>query len=569
MSNENPQLLDETDFDVIVLGTGLIESVVAGSLARAGKKVLHLDSNDHYGSNWSVFGFKELLRWEQRLKQDRSSSENKASEIDYHKNYSSNYRNVTFKLYEQPSIDPPSSELDNSTELLEDAVREKLKSLLSIDNSADKVLIEGAIEKEAKALLEEREGASINLQPSLSRLNVLLSAMRASRSYNLDLTPKLLSCNGELVEILIRSGVGRYLEFKGVDDIGIYDNDEKRLDRVPSSKQDVFTNKAISLVDKRKLMRFLTFAIDFDANPEVLEGNENTPYLQFLDEKFKLSEKLRTAIIYAIAGVNGQTPAKVGLERTQAFVRSMGRFNKGGFLCPLYGGGSEIAQAFCRVCAVFGGVYILNQQLASFIVDESTGECKGIETTDGQKFNANWVVSAIDYLDKRWIPVQADFEEWISRTIVVTDKPLVSFGETDEMLCYSVLAPGSAAGNKVHPIYVLHQNNETMVCPRGEYVTYLWKESSKDDTSDLQTAIDLLLPEDGHIKFSLSYEQRSRQVTLDDKWKLPKNIIPCSDPTSSIDFEQAVAEATKIFFQCVPADTPFMPAQPEDPEDEY
>ena len=40
--------LDEL-FDCVVVGTGLLESVVACSLARAGKKVLHLDSNEYYG----------------------------------------------------------------------------------------------------------------------------------------------------------------------------------------------------------------------------------------------------------------------------------------------------------------------------------------------------------------------------------------------------------------------------------------------------------------------------------------------------------------------------------------
>ena len=30
MSNNSSQILDETEFDVIVLGTGLIESIVAG-----------------------------------------------------------------------------------------------------------------------------------------------------------------------------------------------------------------------------------------------------------------------------------------------------------------------------------------------------------------------------------------------------------------------------------------------------------------------------------------------------------------------------------------------------------
>ncbi|KAI9491958.1 hypothetical protein BDB00DRAFT_766146 [Zychaea mexicana] len=547
MSKENPQLLDETDFDAIVLGTGLIESIVAGSLARAGKKVLHVDSNDHYGSNWSVFGFKEMLRWKQRIEQE--------SEISYQENYKNNYRKVAFNVHEQPSTGSIPVELDADTdESLESAVRNKIKSLLSVEPSADKVLIEETINQEVKDIVSKHQDTTtIDLQPSVSRLNFLLSAMRASRAYNLDLTPKLLSCNGELVEILIQSGVGRYLEFKGVDDIGIFDNEQGRLDRVPSSKQDVFTNKGIPLIDKRKLMRFLTFAIDFDTNPEVLQG-------------------YNTHIIFFLAAT------KVGLERTQAFVRSMGRFNKGAFLCTLYGGGSEIAQAFCRVCAVYGGVYILSQQLTRFLIDENTGECKGIETKDGQKFNATWVVAGIDYLDERWIPSSNDYEKWISRSIVVTDKPLVSFGETDDMLCYSVLPPGSSAGNKDQPIFVLHQNHETMACPRNEYVTYLWKESSEGDRDELHKAIDLLLPEGnfradisthGHVKFSLLYEQRCRQVSLADSWQLPKNVIPCSDPTGSTSFEQAVVEATKIFYQCVPKDTPFMPPQPEDPEEDY
>lgn len=40
--------------------------------------------------------------------------------------------------------------------------------------------------------------------------------------------------------------------------------------------------------------------------------------------------------------------AKDGLEATHKFVKAMGRFGRGSYLCPLYGGGSEIGQAFCR-----------------------------------------------------------------------------------------------------------------------------------------------------------------------------------------------------------------------------
>lgn len=41
--------LDETTYDVIVVGTGLTEAVAAAALARSGRKVLHLDSLPFYG----------------------------------------------------------------------------------------------------------------------------------------------------------------------------------------------------------------------------------------------------------------------------------------------------------------------------------------------------------------------------------------------------------------------------------------------------------------------------------------------------------------------------------------
>lgn len=120
----------------------------------------------------------------------------------------------------------------------------------------------------------------------------------------MDSTPKLLGTRDALVETLIRSGVGRYLEFKSVDDIYILDDNS--LVKVPSSKEDVFTNKSVSLIEKRKLMKFLTFAMDFEETDPVFEGTENMTYAKFLAEKFKITGKLQQAIVYAIALVDDQ-----------------------------------------------------------------------------------------------------------------------------------------------------------------------------------------------------------------------------------------------------------------------
>lgn len=87
----------------------------------------------------------------------------------------------------------------------------------------------------------------------------------------------------------------------------------------------------------------------------------------------------------------------------------MGRFGKGAYLCPLYGGGSEIAQAFCRVCAVYGGIYILNQPLMKYTVDNETKEITGIVTKEGQEYKCEKIISGIDYLNSSWLPQEKYF----------------------------------------------------------------------------------------------------------------------------------------------------------------
>uniref|UniRef100_A0A0K8R9Q1 Putative gdp dissociation inhibitor n=1 Tax=Ixodes ricinus TaxID=34613 RepID=A0A0K8R9Q1_IXORI len=51
------------DHDVIVVGTGMPESIVAAAIARIGQRVLHLDKEAHYGSLWASYNFTSLREW--------------------------------------------------------------------------------------------------------------------------------------------------------------------------------------------------------------------------------------------------------------------------------------------------------------------------------------------------------------------------------------------------------------------------------------------------------------------------------------------------------------------------
>jgi hypothetical protein len=72
------------------------------------------------------------------------------------------------------------------------------------------------------------------------------------------------------------------------------------------------------------------------------------------------------------------------------------------------------------------------------------------------------------------------------------------------------------------------------------------------------------------LLFTVFYEQCVRNIKeLESSWKLPKNVIPCSDPDVSLDFSSATNEARSLFYECESSDVEFMPATEQEPEDDF
>lgn len=91
----------------------------------------------------------------------------------------------------------------------------------------------------------------------------------ASQRFSLSLKPTLLRAQGPAIELLIRSKVASYLSFGLLDGIALVNADEQTVQRVPSSKADVFNSKYMSLVQKRRLTKLLLFAAGQEPLPEV------------------------------------------------------------------------------------------------------------------------------------------------------------------------------------------------------------------------------------------------------------------------------------------------------------
>ncbi|CCK70284.1 GTPase-activating protein MRS6 KNAG_0E00160 [Huiozyma naganishii CBS 8797] len=55
--------------DVLIVGTGIVESMLAAALAWQGSSVLHIDSNDYYGDTSATMTVDQVKRWVERIHQ--------------------------------------------------------------------------------------------------------------------------------------------------------------------------------------------------------------------------------------------------------------------------------------------------------------------------------------------------------------------------------------------------------------------------------------------------------------------------------------------------------------------
>jgi len=110
--------------------------------------------------------------------------------------------------------------------------------------------------------------------------------MGRGRDWNVDLIPKFLMANGQLVcyhyllvftqryiqvKLLIHTGVTRYLEFKSVEGSFVYKGG--KIYKVPANEMEALSTSLMGMFEKRRFKKFLVWVQGFDVNdPKTWEG---------------------------------------------------------------------------------------------------------------------------------------------------------------------------------------------------------------------------------------------------------------------------------------------------------
>ncbi|KAI9236771.1 MAG: GDP dissociation inhibitor-domain-containing protein [Podila humilis] len=586
--------LDKTVFDAIILGTGFTQTIVAAALARAGKTVLHLDENDYYGGESGAFGFRDLVKWADKVATPVSSGGNADSDkIEFDKLVAKTYNHVEIQLYDntnQDVIDLTSVIEANKGASVEDRAK-------AIKNHINAAYTPSTLSKEAKEAIETLASwaASSNQEETAKNFNTVSACQiqaleelyKTTRKYNFDLSPKLLYSRGPLTNLLISSGIGKYLEFKLLERTAVYEALTDKVEMMPTSKEDVFVSKALSLKEKRLLMKFLQFAVDYENQKEVWEDYKDAPFTQFVQAAYGLTDKVLTAVVYAI-GFDGNDEATTtdGLKSVKVYLQSLGRYGNSAYLCPLYGVGSELAQAFCRVSAVYGGIYMLQHGLDKHVVDKEANKWQSVVDHLGQTLQAGQLICSREYLSvdmDAYLEARILNRSYVSHCILVTDRS--AFGETT--LCKTLFPMGSLILNpgeapelrNEHTISVLQMCGGTMSCPSDRYILYVWAESDTADGSakeELTAAIRKLVHIPGD-SLSLKAPVSSEGEIVPEPVPAPSETKALGDtssedqPRMSLDQEmdmeqvrQEILKAEKKLFEETDATTP-VPSRPSTP----
>ncbi|KAI5702784.1 hypothetical protein M8J75_004113 [Diaphorina citri] len=268
-------------------------------------------------------------------------------------------------------------------------------------------------------------------------------------------------------------------------------------------------------------------------------------------------------VLYAIAMSSTETPCMEAVERTKRFLASLGRYGNTPFLHPMYGSG-ELPQCFCRLCAVYGGVYHLKRAADGVLIDQSE-TCRGIVSTK-QRLGTQHLVIGVPNAPSSFLKTIP--KKGMSRAMFITDRSILP-SEKESLTLLQFPA--------VNPITVIELGPATHACPPGLYVVHMTCKQEQTARQDLKSTVDKLLncsKFDGVSKPAATGGDTRPQVLYalyfnvpdtshcDLSSSVPSNVHLCSGPDLDLDFDFAVNQAKEIFTKMYPGEE-FLPRAPD------
>ncbi|CAG0881141.1 unnamed protein product [Darwinula stevensoni] len=283
------------------------------------------------------------------------------------------------------------------------------------------------------------------------------------RDWNVDLIPKFLMANGQLVKLLIHTGVTRYLEFKSVEGSYVLGKGGSKLSKVPADEREALASDLMGMFEKRRFKNFLVFAQDFNLEDRRTwkDIDPHNTTMRDVYAKFNLDQNTQDFTGHALALHRDDEylnkPAYDTIMRIKLYSESLMRYGKSPYLYPLYGLG-ELPQGFARLSAIYGGTYMLDKPADEIVMED--GHVVGVRC-EKEIARCKQV-----YCDPSYVPDKVKKVGQVMRCICLLDHPIP--GTKDALSCQIIIPQKQVGRNS--DIYVSLVSYTHNVAAKGWFV---------------------------------------------------------------------------------------------------
>ncbi|XP_036387116.1 rab GDP dissociation inhibitor alpha-like [Megalops cyprinoides] len=311
-------------------------------------------------------------------------------------------------------------------------------------------------------------------------------SMGRGRDWNVDLIPKFLMANGQLVKMLLYTEVTRYLDFKVVEGSFVYR--AGRVHKVPSTETEALASDLMGMFDKRRFRKLLLFILNFEED-DLRTHQDMDPHRTTMRELFRhfdLGPDVMEFTGHALALHRSDDyldqPFLQTIKRIKLYTESLARYSHSPYLYPLYGLG-ELPQGFARLSAVYGGTYMLNRPVQEIVMEN--GKVAGVRS-EGEVFRCKQLIC-----DPSYVPDRVKKMGRVIRVICLLNHPIK---HTNDAKSCQIIIPQTQL-NRKSDIYVCMVSYSHNVASEGMYVAMV---STTVETSfpeiEVKPGLDLLEP---------------------------------------------------------------------------
>ncbi len=317
-----------------------------------------------------------------------------------------------------------------------------------------------------------------------------------NRDWNVDLIPKYIMANGSLVKLLLKTNVSQYLEWKAVDGTFVYQFDKGGLfskakgviHKVPATAGEAMKSSLMGLLEKNRFRKFMTFIQDYDAkDPKTQNGLLPDAKFSEFFKKYSLEPNTIDFVGHAVALYTNDDyldkKAIVTIDKMQLYMNSFGRYGNSPFIYPVWGL-SGLAEGFSRLCALYGGTYMLNRDVDEILFDEN-GNFRGIKS-QGEEAYGKILITEPSYVEKL---KKVKPTGQVIRRICILNHTVPNTKDVDSC---QIIIPQKQV-NRKNDIFIALLNSTHSVCKKGYYLAIIsTMVETKDPKAELKPAMDII-----------------------------------------------------------------------------